>query len=56
METSKSTLGLMIQENEATLVVDPVCRAEPLHCLYRHSADDLGVAEALTGRMGAQSP
>lgn len=58
METWKSSLGLMIQEKEASLVVEPACRAEPLHCLHmlHYSADDLALAEALSGRMGARSP
>lgn len=33
METSKSTLGLMIRENEATLVAETACRAGHSHCL-----------------------
>lgn len=48
---------MMIQEKEASLVVEPACRAdEPLHMLH-YSADDPAAAEAgLSGGTGARSP
>lgn len=51
---------MMIQEKEASLVVEPVCMADdPLLCLHmlHYSADDPAAAEAgLSGGTGARSP